>query len=154
MRKMWFNLHYTEVLTCSVLQNYKIHPLSLFYHFFNIEVQIDNERQIHLRKPQKKPLKKPLTLHYYSHHTTSTKNATAESMYKTAEVVSSDPNNQLHSSKMVDALLLNNGYPNRVIEAIKDKRKRRRKRHKTPISSDNTAILKLSFINEATSRKF
>ena len=32
--------------------------------------------------------------------------------------------------------------------------KRRRKRHKTPTSSDNTAILKLPFINEATSRKF
>ncbi|KAL5247413.1 hypothetical protein ACHWQZ_G019327 [Mnemiopsis leidyi] len=41
----------------------------------------------------------------------------------------------------------------RVIEAIKDKRKRQRKRHKTQ-TSDNTAILKLPYINEATSRKF
>ena len=121
--------------------------------FLNTEVRIDNEGQIHSRL-FRKPQKKPLTLHYYSHHTTRTKIATAESMYKTAEVVSSDPNNQQHSSKMVDTLLLNNGYPNRVIEAIKDKRKRRRKRHKTPTSSENTAILKLPFINEATSRKF
>ncbi|KAL5257007.1 hypothetical protein ACHWQZ_G005728 [Mnemiopsis leidyi] len=87
------------------------------------------------------------------YHTTRTKIATVESMYKTAEVVSSDYNNQRHSSKMVDTLLLNNGYPNRVIEAIKDKRKRQRKRHKTQ-TSDNTAILKLPYINEATSRKF
>ena len=121
--------------------------------FLNTEVRIDNEGQIQSRL-FRKPQKKLLTLHYYSHHTTRTKIATVESMYKTAEVVSSDPNNQQHSSKMVDTLLLNNGYPNRVIEAIKDKRKRRRKRHKTPTPSDNTAILKLPYINEATSRKF
>ncbi|KAL5260856.1 hypothetical protein ACHWQZ_G003271 [Mnemiopsis leidyi] len=120
--------------------------------FLNTEVRIDDEGKIHSRL-FRKPQKKPLTLHHNSHHTTRTKIATVESMYKTAEVVSSDYNNQRHSSKMVDTLLLNNGYPNRVIEAIKDKRKRQRKRHKTQ-TSDNTAILKLPYINEATSRKF
>ena len=74
-------------------------------------------------------------------------------MYQTAEVVSSDLNNQQYSTKMVDNLLLNNGYSNRVIQKIKEKKKRRKKRSKPPIH-DNTAILKLPYLNETTSRKF
>ena len=123
-----------------------------FTPFLNTEVRISNEGEIQSRL-FRKPQKKPLTLHYNSHHTTRTKIATVESMYQTAEVVSSDLNNQQYSTKMVDNLLLNNGYSNRVIQKIKEKKKRRKKRSKPPIH-DNTAILKLPYLNETTSRKF
>ena len=123
-----------------------------FTPFLNTEVRISNEGEIQSRL-FRKPQKKPLTLHYNSHHTTRTKIATVESMYQTAEVVSSDLSNQQYSTKMVDNLLLNNGYSNRVIQKIKEKKKRRKKRSKPPIH-DNTAILKLPYLNETTSRKF
>ena len=50
-------------------------------------VKIDSDGIVHSRL-YRKPQKKPLTLHYNSHHTTRTKNATVESMYNTAEAVS------------------------------------------------------------------
>ena len=123
-----------------------------FTPFLNTEMRITNDGEIQSRM-FRKPQKKPLTLHYNSHHTTRTKIATVESMYNTAEVVSSDLNNQQYSTKMVDNLLINNGYSSRVIQKIKEKRKHRKKRQRPP-TNDNTAILKLPYLNEVTSRKY
>ena len=70
-------------------------------------------------------------------------------------MVSSDNDNKLHSTKLVDQLLLNNGYTERVIEEIKEKRKRRKKHTKKSVSGQqDTAMLKLPYLNEVTSRKY
>ena len=122
--------------------------------FLNTEVRIDQEGTVHTRL-YRKPQKKPLTLHYNSHHTNRTKIATVESMYNTATAVSSDRENQLYSTRIVDNLLLNNGYTQRVLTAIKEKKKRKKKKVSRPRKDQpNTAILKLPFFNEVTSRKF
>ena len=56
----------------------------------------------------------------------TTKVATVASMYKTAEDVSSNEQNKTYSSAMIDKLLLNNGYKNRVLDRIKKKEKSRK----------------------------
>ena len=53
-------------------------------------------------------------------------------------------------TKMVDNVLLNNGYSNRVMQMIKEKKKDRKKppKPRAPID-DNTAVLKQPYLNEA-----
>ncbi|XP_063678526.1 uncharacterized protein LOC134814359 [Bolinopsis microptera] len=51
-----------------------------FVPFLNTEIKIDSDGIVHSRL-YRKPQKKPIILHYNSHHTTRTKNATVESMY-------------------------------------------------------------------------
>ena len=63
-----------------------------FLPFLNTEIKIEPEGQVNSRL-YRKPLKKPLTLHHSSHHTARTKIAIIESMYKTAETVSSSSDN-------------------------------------------------------------
>ena len=122
--------------------------------FLNTEIKIDSNGSVHSRL-YRKPQKKPLTLHYNSHHTTRTKNATVESMYNTAEAVSNNRDNEKYSEKMIDQLLTNNGYNDRVLDAIKNKRKRRKRSNQKVQNKDQDgAILKLPYINEATSRKY
>jgi len=122
--------------------------------FLNTEIKIDSDGIVHSRL-YRKPQKKPLTLHYNSHHTTRTKNATVESMYNTAEAVSNNRENEKYSEKMIDQLLINNGYNDRVLDAIKNKRKRRKRSNQKVQNKDQDgAILKLPYVNETTSRKY
>ena len=74
----------------------------------------------------RKPQKKLLTLHADSQHCAGTKQATVLSMYHTAESVSSEEQNIVHSCGMVDKLLLNNGYTSKVIRNIREKGKKRK----------------------------
>ena len=118
--------------------------------FLNTEIKINSEGQVNSRL-FRKPQKKLLTLHYNSHHTSRTKIATAESMYNTAEAISSDNDNKEYSRQMIDGLLLNNGYTSRVLENIK---KRRKRKNKSSNQKKDGVILKLPYLNEATSRKY
>ncbi len=85
--------------------------------FLNTEIKIDPDRQVQSRL-FRKAQEMPLTLQYNSHHTDRTKIARVESMYNTAETVSSSVENKTYSKHLVDKLLLNNGYTNRVLEQI------------------------------------
>ena len=100
----------------------------------------------------------PCGLNWYSHHTSRTKLATAESMYSTAEGVSSNNMNKRYSSGLVDTLLLNNGYGMRVLDKIKKKREEKKKKPKKNKryfeDTCDHAILKLPYLNDVTSRKY
>jgi hypothetical protein len=67
-----------------------------FVPFLNIEVKIESGGQFNSRL-FRKPQRKPLTLHYNSHHTSRIKIATAESMYNTAETLSSNNDKKEYS---------------------------------------------------------
>ena len=78
-------------------------------------------------------------------------------MYCTAEGVSSNDSNKNYSYKLVDTLLLNNGYDTRVLERIKKKREEKKKEKKTKQfygDKRDHAILKLPYLNDVTSRKY
>ncbi len=93
-----------------------------FTPFLNVEVKIDREGTANTRL-YRKPQKKLLTLHAESQHPTSVKSHTIATMYKTAADVSSNDTNKLHSKKMVDELLRNNGYSQRVLDRMRNKKK-------------------------------
>ena len=113
--------------------------------FLNMEVKIDQDGCLNTRL-YRKPQKKLLTLNAKSHHPNSVKEHTISSMYQTAASVSSDDTNCTHSERMIDELLLNNGYSNRVIEQIKkNKRKRKRKRLNT---TEHLTTLKVPFLSD------
>ena len=118
----------------------------------------NNSWQIWTRGFFRKPQKKLLTLHADSHHCAGTKQATVLSMYHTAESVSSNEENIVHSCGMVDKLLLNNGYTSKVIKNIKEKGKKRKnckkKRDGLRNQQGTYSVLKLPYINDVTSRKF
>ena len=85
-----------------------------------------------------------MTLNARSHHPTSVKEQTVVNMYKTAISVSSNTENIQHSEKMVDELLINNGYQKRVIEKIKLTKPKPKRRDK--IAKNST--LKLPYLSE------
>ena len=95
--------------------------------FLNMEVKIDEDSSLNTRL-YRKPQKKLLTLNVTSHHHPSVKEHTISSMYKTATSVPSDTTNTAHLHRMIDTLLVNNGYSNRVIEQIKKNKRKRNKR--------------------------
>ena len=70
-------------------------------------------------------------------------------MYQTADSVSSNDGNKQHSERMVDALLLNNGYSSRVLQQIKLKREQRRprKQRKSKVH-DSVTTLKVPFLSD------
>ena len=70
-------------------------------------------------------------------------------MYQTADSVSSNDGNKQHSERMVDALLLNNGYSSRVLQQIKLKKEQRRprKRRKSKVH-DSVTTLKVPFLSD------
>ena len=118
--------------------------------FLNMEVKVSQDGSLDTRL-YRKPQKKLLTLNAESHHPASVKEHTISSMYKTATSVSSNSTNTAHSKRMIDELLLNNGYSNRVIERIKsNKRKRKRKRLNT---ETNNTTLKLPFLSDVCTAK-
>ena len=118
--------------------------------FLNMEMKVDQDGSLNARlfcKPQKKLL----TLNAESHHPATVKKHTISSMYETATSVSSNSTNTAHSQRMIDELLLNNGYSNRVIARIKsNKRKRKRKRLNT---DSNRTTLKLPFLSDECTAK-
>ena len=78
-----------------------------------------------------------------------------EYVYKTAETVSSNSDNERYSTAMMDRLLLNNGYTSRVLDNIKQRRKQKMKAQKRPSNNNQDGvILKLPYLNEAISRKY
>jgi hypothetical protein len=96
----------------------------LFTPFLNVEVKIERDGTVNTRL-FRKPQKKLLTLHAESQHPTAVKSHTIATMYKTADDVSSSEVNKTHSKKMVDDLLLNNGYSRRVLDRIQKKKKKK-----------------------------
>ena len=95
--------------------------------FLNTEVKIERDGTVNTRL-YRKPQKKLITLHAESHHSTSVKLHTIATMYKTADEVSSSEVNKLHSKLMVDELLINNGYSQRVLENTRKKAKTKKTR--------------------------
>ena len=72
-------------------------------------------------------------------------------MYKTAETIASNTENKQHSIKMVDELLKNNGYNNRVLEQIKT-----RSKNKIPKKRKNTgksSTLKMPYLSDQCTAK-
>ena len=59
----------------------------------------------------RKEQKKQITLNFKSHHPMKTKVEVARNFYKTANISSSSPELTEESYKVVDRLLVNNGYP-------------------------------------------
>ena len=117
--------------------------------FLNMEVKIDPDGSLNTRL-YRKPQKKLLTLNAQSHHPQSVKDHTVSNMYQTAESVSSSPPNHTHSERMIDELLLNNGYSSMVLEKIKKQRKekQRRKRKRLNTQPDKATTLKLPFLSD------
>lgn len=66
-------------------------------------------------------------------------------MYNTAKLVASNTENQQYSEKMVNELLLNNGYESRVLENLKNKKHRKSKKRKV---EGKTSMLKLPFLSD------
>ena len=89
-----------------------------FSPFLNVEFKVSSDGKLSTRL-FRKPQKKLLTLNASSHHPITIKEHTVANMYKTASNVSSCDKNRQHSEKMVDELLLNNGYQNKELKNIK-----------------------------------
>ena len=87
---------------------------------------VDRDGTINTRL-YRKPQKKLITLNYTSHHPHITKEETVSNMFDTAELVSSNQDNKTHSSKMVNELLLNNGYNEEIIKKMKREKSKRRR---------------------------
>ena len=121
--------------------------------FLNTEIKLEKDGTINSRM-YRKPQNKLITLHRSSHHTKTTKEATINSMYKTADTVSSNQENKDYSSKLVDTLLLNNGYNKRVLDKIKTKNKKKQRSNKARPNINDCVNLKLPYLNDVTSRKF
>ena len=93
-----------------------------------------------------KPQKKLLTLHAESHHSTAVKSHTIATMYRTAEDVSSNETNKIHSKKMVDELLTNNGYSQRVLDKVRNKTKA--KKNKKRLKPETVATLSIPHLTD------
>ena len=130
---------------------------SVYTPYLNTVIRICEDGSVDTRL-LRKPQKKLLTLHADSNHCAGTKQATVLSMYHTAESVSSNEQNIVHSCGMVDKLLLNNGYTSKVIRNIREKGKKRKnckkKRDGLRYQQGTYSVLKLPYINDVTSRKF
>ena len=121
--------------------------------FLNMEVKIGKDGSLDTRL-YRKPQKKLLTLHYSSHHPLSVKEHTITNMYDTADNVSSNSTNKQHSERMIDELLLNNGYTSRVLDRIKDKRRNRRPNpSKNREVLDPVTTLKVPFLSDRCTAK-
>ena len=94
----------------------------------------------------RKPQKKLLTLHAESHHSTAVKSHTIATMYRTAEDASSNEANKIHSKKMVDELLTNNGYSQRVLDKVRNKKKA--KKNKKQLKPETVATLSIPHLTD------
>ena len=86
-----------------------------FTPFLDTQIRIDEQGTLH-HKFYRKKQKMKITLHANSHHDEGTKVATIKNFYKTAAHCSSTPEYKEESMKIVDNLLVNNGYqdPRRI----------------------------------------
>ena len=114
--------------------------------FLNIEAKIREDGNIDTRL-YRKPQKKLLTLNSNSHHPTAVKHHTVANMYETADMVSSSEHNKKHSESMVDELLLNNGYSNRALGAIKTNKNKKRVKKSTN-ENIRVATLKIPYLSD------
>ena len=94
----------------------------------------------------RKPQKKLLTLHAESHHSTAVKSHTIATMYRTAEDASSNEANKIHSKKMVDELLTNNGYSQRVLDKVRNKKKS--KKNKNYLKPETVSTLSIPHLTD------
>ena len=125
--------------------------------FLNTEVKIEPDGSINTRL-YRKPQKKLLTLNYNSHHPLGVKTATVANLYATAESVSSSEANTDYSVNIIDQLLLNNGYDERVLTKMKEKHstnKSKKKSKKKNKQNDHvrTSCLKLPFLSDTCTAK-
>ena len=88
-----------------------------FTPFLDTQIKIDEDGTLHHKFFRKKE-KKEITLHANSHHTERTKVATIRNFYQTASICSSTPEYEEESKKIIDSLLINNGYkdPRRIYQ--------------------------------------
>ena len=80
-----------------------------FVPFLSTQIRIDEDGILHY-KYYRKSQKKNITLHQKSHHKASTKLEVCKNFYKTARDCSSSPVYVEESYKIIDKLLLCNGY--------------------------------------------
>lgn len=114
--------------------------------YLNTEIRVDSDGSINSRMYRKEQ-KKMLTLNASSHHPEQVKEHTVRNMYSTAENISSNEENTKHSIRMVDELLLNNGYKAKVLETMKKKKKR--KTNKDPRRTHNfSTTLKIPHLSD------
>ena len=142
-------------LLCSVIEQQddkKLIKLTLDYPdtrdrytpYLNTEIRVDNDNTINSRMYRKEQ-KKLLTLNALSHHSQQVKDHTVQNMYTTAEQISSNEENTKYSFKMVDELLLNNGYSAKVLETMKRKRKKNKKPRKV---ENSVTTLKIPYLTD------
>lgn len=81
-----------------------------FIPFLGTQIRISEEGGLE-SKYYRKEQKKQITLNFKSHHPMKTKVEVARNFYKTANISSSSPELTEESYKVVDRLLVNNGYP-------------------------------------------
>ena len=116
--------------------------------FLNMETKIDQDGSLNTRL-FRKPQKKLLTLNANSHHPKAVKEHTINNMYQTAKDVSSSDINRIHSERMVDELLRNNGYTSRVIEQVKrNGMKRKKKKKKKHNIDEKITTLAIPFLSD------
>ena len=121
--------------------------------FLNVEVRVDEDGSFNTRL-YRKPQKKQLTLNFNSHHPTIIKSETVKNIYQTAADVSSNQENRDYSTDLIDQLLLNNGYTDRVLTQItKKKEKTRKKKINNRQQSTPKATLKIPYLSEDCTAK-
>ena len=113
-----------------------------FTPFLGTEIRI-TDGQVESRF-YRKSTRKDITLHYKSHHPLQTKVQTVKNFYRTAEQASSNPELCEQSFKIVDKLLLANGYEDpRSFQNLKTKQYHQ--------SREDKVLLKLPYISETIS---
>ena len=117
--------------------------------FLNTEVRIGRDGSLDTRL-YRKPQKKLLTLNANSHHPTSVKRHTVTNMYDTADSVSSDATNKQYSERMIDELLVNNGYSMRILEKIKEEKQQKKLRNKGKHKNTDVkrSVLKVPYLSD------
>ena len=128
-----------------------------FTPFLDTQIRIDEQGQLH-HKFYRKKQKKKITLHANSHHDEGTKVATIKNFYKTAAHCSSTPEYKEESMKIVDNLLVNNGYqdPRRINQTGRLHPIAPTTRHNpssSHIEDTNHVTCTLPFINEPFSKE-
>ena len=116
--------------------------------FLNTEIRVNKESSTIESRLYRKEQKKLLTLNATSHHPHLVKEHTVQNMYRTADEVSSSPENREHSNKLIDELLLNNGYSSQTLESMKKKKKKKYKKKKTKKKDGFCATLKMPYLSE------
>ena len=116
-----------------------------FVPFLDTEIKIDPGGVL-VSRYYRKPQNKGIILHAKSHHPQATKEEVLKNFYKTAEGVSSGPDETRHSIGIVDDLAKKNGY--RPGNPATQQTARRRRR-----STEYRAPLKLPYISEEVSSK-